>query len=63
MNFYHQKERILRMGIPDDDYVNKKCGRREIFDITADERWIGCELNYCKDYFCGVTWLKMKVCH
>jgi hypothetical protein len=49
------------VGRDDDAWVNK-CGKRvEIFEIAYDEQLIGCELTYDKNYFCGVTWLKMKI--
>ncbi len=52
------------MGWRDDD-VKNACGRVEIFEIAADERLIGAELDYmvygARDKFIGVTWIKMKV--
>ncbi len=49
-----------------DDYeVNYFGGRVESFEIAADERLIGAELDYmvycARDKFIGVTWIKMKV--
>jgi hypothetical protein len=46
--------------------VKKYGGRVETFEIADDERLIGAELACVvnddgKDYFKGVTWIKMKV--
>ena len=60
ISFYHHQLRLVAVGL-DDDYVKKRSGRVEVFEIAHDEQLIGCELSYSKDYFRGVTWIKMKV--
>ena len=63
MNFYHQQQRLVTVGIKYKDYEERD--RREFFEIAEDEQLIGCELTKHyegKDYyFPGVTWMKMKV--
>ena len=44
-----------------DDLVKNNRGREEIFEIDKDEQLIGCEIDYSKDCFRGVSWIKMKV--
>ena len=44
INFYSGEEKLVRVGY-DDWYVKPYAGRVEIFDIAADERLIGCELD------------------
>ena len=61
INFYHHEERLVTVGNSDDWYVMEYGGRREIFEIADNEQLIGCELDHCKDYFRGVTWLKWKI--
>ena len=41
--------------------VKGVCGRKETFEIKNDEKLIGCEIDFDRDYFCGLTWLKMKI--
>ncbi len=60
MNFYSGQETLVKVGWDDDD-VKEYGGRIEIFEIARDEQLIGCELTFCKYFFCGVTWLKMKI--
>ena len=49
-----------------DDNVKTAGGRIEVFEIATDEQLIGCELYFfrdadtSRDYFNGVTWIKMK---
>ena len=49
-----------------DDNVKTAGGRIEVFEIAADEQLIGCEIYFfrdadtSRDYFNGVTWIKMK---
>ena len=49
-----------------DDNVKTAGERIENFEIAADEQLIGCELYFfrdadtSRDYFNGVTWIKMK---
>jgi hypothetical protein len=44
MNFYSNQERLVTVGISDDDInkYNYKAGRVEVFKISADEQLIGC---------------------
>ncbi len=53
------------MGDNDDEYVKKYGGRVESFEIAADERLIGAELDHKvyrgEEYWRAVTWIKMKV--
>ena len=45
-----------------DEGVKQYGGRKEVFDIAADEQLIGCEISYdVGENFCGLTWFKMKV--
>ncbi len=65
INFYSGQEKLVQVGKMGG--VVKLFGKRvETFEIDADERLIGAELDYLKDYsgnncFVGVTWIKMKV--
>jgi hypothetical protein len=43
VNFYHQKERLERVG-EDDEYVKRSGGRKKVFEIAGDEQLIGCQL-------------------
>ena len=62
MNFYSGQEKLVQVGYDDDNWKDEECGEIvEIFEIAYDEQLIGCELTYDEDYFCGVTWLKMKI--
>ena len=66
INFYSGQEKLVQVEEDDDWYVKKYVGRIESFEIADDERLIGAELDYEKDYsgnncFVGVTWIKMKV--
>ena len=58
--FYSGQEILVQVG-EDDDYVKRWGERVESFEIAGDEQLIGCELDFCKDYFRGVTWLKWKI--
>ena len=54
------------MGYSDDVVEDEEGERRELFEIAENERLIGCKLNERNTdggeiYFCGVTWLKMKI--
>ena len=73
INFYSGEELLVAVGA-DTDWVNNRLysrkAKREIFTIADDEKLIGCELehenfpdydNVVKNFFRGVTWLKMKV--
>ena len=46
--------------------IERDGGRTETFEIAAVEQLIGCELYFfrdadtSRDYFNGVTWIKMK---
>ncbi len=46
MNFYSGQERLVKVGRDDDDFVKGWGKRVESFEIAADERLIGAELNY-----------------
>ena len=59
INFYHYQERLVKVGYSD-HYVNERAGRVEVFDIAEDEQLIGCEMEYCKRYYWGITWWKIK---
>ncbi len=69
MNFYSGQETLVKVGVNkcDDEIVKLFGGRVESFEIAADERLIGAELDSKvykereKEYFMGVTWIKMKV--
>ena len=65
INFYHKYERLVTvLGSDTDVWVVKLdggAGRREVFEIGDDEQLIGCRLYHVKEYFRGLTWLKMKV--
>ncbi len=43
VNFYHKKERLVRVG-ENDAYVKSSGGRKKVFDIADDEQLIGCQL-------------------
>jgi hypothetical protein len=59
INFYSGIEKLVKVGWYDDDV--KYWGKTvESFEISEDERLIGCEIYYDKSYFLGVTWFKMK---
>ena len=66
INFFSGEERLVAVGLFD-DYDKSWGGRRETFEMAADEQLIGCELDHgtsCSrkgDYFIGVTWLKWKI--
>ena len=60
INFYHHGERLVAVGCSDEDVVLFG-GRVEVFEIADNEQLIGCELDFCVDYFRGLTWLKMKI--
>ncbi len=60
MNFYSGQEILVQVG-EDDSWVKREGGRVEKFEIARDEQLIGCELTFCKDFFCGVTWFMMKI--
>ena len=47
-NFYHDEERLVMVGYSD-DFVKNYGGRSEVFEIAANERLIGCELEQNKD--------------
>ena len=54
------------MGLDDDDVKRWGACRVVAFEIAADEQLNGAELYNGTslrrgDYFCGVTWLKMKI--
>jgi hypothetical protein len=38
-----------------------RAGRRQYFEIAADEQIIGCDLDYCEKRLRGVTWVKWKI--
>ncbi len=74
INFYSGQETLVQVGA--DDYHVDSLGRKKTFEIASDERLIGAELAYCvddarvnsrgmtkkrKEFFAGVTWIKMKV--
>ncbi len=68
MNFYSGQEKLVQVGSLDDKQVKEFGVRVETFEIAADERLIGAELDYIMYYndngkydFMGVTWIKMKV--
>jgi hypothetical protein len=58
--FYSGKIKIVHLG-HNFSYVKSYGGRRELFEIAADEHLIGCEIYQLENRFCGVTWLKMKI--
>ena len=65
INFYHHQQRLVKVGYGDGG-VKTWGGRVELFEIADDEQLIGCKLNETKVrsgdiYFCGVTWLTMKI--
>ena len=59
INFFHHQQRLVVVGHSDNSLSNIG-GRREVFEIAADEKLIGCELYKLNDLI-GVTWLKMKI--
>ncbi len=60
MNFYHHEEILVEVGFWD-DYIEAHGGRIENFEIADDEQLFGCELYYNKEWFRGVSWLKIKL--
>ena len=62
INFFSGKELLCRVG-DTDGYVEDFGGRVITFEIAADEQLIGAELYNNKHWFCGVTWLKMKIAY
>ncbi len=61
INFYSGQEILVQVGWID-EYVKRKGGNVESFEISSDEQLIGCKLHLGKKgYLKGVTWLKMKV--
>ena len=65
IKFFSGEELLCRVGCSD-DYVKSWGGRVVAFEIAADEQLIGAELynetyEDGSDFFCGVTWLKMKI--
>ena len=60
INFFHHQQRLVIVGF-EDNMLDKFGGRKEVFDIADNEQLLGCELDYCTQYFRGVTWLKIKV--
>ena len=65
INFFSGEEVLCRLAASD-DWVKNNGGRVVKFEIAADEQLIGAELynqtlDDDKDYFSGVTWLKMKI--
>ena len=71
INFYSGQETLVKVGWRNDkvkdEIVKMFGGRVESFEIAADERLIGAELDSKvykesgEGYFMGVTWIKMKV--
>ena len=72
INLFSGEERIAKVGFSDQDIeiMSDIIGRREFFEIAADEQLIGAELYHGdftetdreeKDCFCGLTWLKCKI--
>ena len=59
INFYSGQELLVAVG-RNDKWVKFCGGRVETFEIAADETLLGCELDYCKNFSRGVTWLKWK---
>ncbi len=49
------------MGLSDDEIESLR-GRIESFEIAADERLIGCELDHSEnnDNLEGIAWIKIK---
>ena len=60
MNFYHYQQRLVQVGFSE-DYVERNGGRREVFEIAEDEQLFGLELDYCKAFFRGAKWIKMRL--
>ncbi len=64
MNFYSGQEILVQVG-QSDYWVKRIGGRREYFEIAADEQLIGAQLDYRvnsgEEYLIGITWIKMKV--
>ena len=60
INFYSGQETLVKVG-NNDDYVKYFGGRVEIFEISGEERLIGCIINLSEPFLIGVTWIKMKV--
>jgi hypothetical protein len=60
MNFYSGVHLLVQVGNRN-HYIRWHGGRRENFYIADDEQLIGCEIDQDKDYFYGITWLKMKI--
>jgi hypothetical protein len=61
INFYSGGERLVRVGFYDERAVVFQGNRIETCDIANDEQLVGCKIDYTKEKFCGLTWLKMKV--
>ena len=60
INFYSGQETLIKV-LDNDEYVKRKGGRVESFEIASDERLIGCKIDIDNKHYHGVTWLKMKV--
>ena len=60
INFYCGSQTLIQVGYWH-EYVKYHGGRMESFDIADGEQLIGCELEFSKDCFEGVTWFKMKL--
>ena len=45
LSFFHLQERLVAVGLSDDDSISKYGGSVEAFEIADDEHLIGCELN------------------
>ena len=59
INFYSGQETLVKVGWRND--VERYGGRVEIFEISGEERLIGCIINLSEPFLIGVTWIKMKV--
>ena len=60
INFYADTQTLVKLG-ESDESVKFRGGRVETFEVSEDEKLIGCKLFQNKHYFLAVQWLKMKV--
>ena len=63
IHFYHHQERLVALGkgLNENDIFKDYGERVEVFEIGDDEQLIGCDLDYCKNFFMGIKWIKMRL--